>query len=143
MQGRAKGIRGVSSLFKVDLGDLSSKRVNDNLDSLKGHQFFLVPIKKDGTIRDVVEKATGKDYVKGSAFYQLSKPEMVQAYKKVCIRNKKSGFIYTGDNARKLLGLPNVDTKLKPDDLGKFDVFFQSTSVNRRLKAGTEMIVLK
>lgn len=142
-QNRAKGIRGTRSLFKLDVSDLSSKKVNDNLDSLKAHEYHLVSLKKDGTIRDVCEKITKADYVKGSAFYQLMKPETIQGYKKIIIRNKVSGYLYTGDKARKLLGLPDHELRLRPEDLGKFDIFVQSTSVNRRLIAGTDFIILK
>lgn len=142
-QNRAKGIRGTRSLFKLNVADLSSKKVNDSLDSLKAHEYHLVSLKKDGTIRDVCEKITKADYVKGSAFYQLMKPETIQGYKKIIIRNKVSGFLYTGDKARKLLGLPDHELRLRPEDLGKFDIFVQSTSVNRRLIAGTDFIVLK
>jgi len=142
MVDRSNGVRGTRSLFKVDISGLSSKKVNDNLDSLKGHEFQAVDLKKDGTIRDVVEKATKKDYVKGSAFYQLTKPETVQSYKKVAIRNKVSGYVYAGDKARQLLGLPDSDARIRPEDLGKFDVFVQSTSVNRRLIGGTTLLVI-
>jgi von Willebrand factor type A domain-containing protein len=142
MEGRKAGVRGTKSLFRVDISSLSSKKVNDNLDSLKGHEFQAVDLKKDGTIRDVVEKATKKDYVKGSSFYQLTKPEMVQSYKKIAIRNKVSGFVYVGDKARSFLGLPDSDAKIRPEDLGKFDVFVQSTSVNRRLIAGTTLLII-
>jgi hypothetical protein len=141
-QNRAKGIRGTRSLFKLDVSDLSSKKVNDNLDSLKAHEFQIVKIKRDCTIRDTVEQATGKDYIKGCAFYQLMKPETVQAYKKVIIRNKTSGYLYTGDKARKLLGLPDHELRLRPEDLGRFDIFVQSTSVNRKLIAGTDLVIL-
>jgi hypothetical protein len=142
-QNRAKGIRGTRSLFKIDTSNLSSKKVNDSLDSLKSHEFIAVALTKDGTIRDVVERATGEDYVKGSAFYQLSKPETVQSYKKVCIRNKISGYVYSGDKARKLLNLPDTDARIKPEGLAKFDIFVQSTSVNRKLIGGTTLIILK
>jgi hypothetical protein len=142
-ENRSKGIRGSRSLLKIDTSNLSSKKVNDNLDSLKKGEYQILDLKKDGTIRDVCEDITGTTYVKGSGFYQLTKAETIQVYKKVCIRNKRSGLIYTGPNARKLLNLPDQDARLKPEDLSKFDIFVQSTSFNRRLLGGTTLIILK
>jgi hypothetical protein len=142
-QNRAKGVRGSKSLFKIDTSKLSSKKVNDSLDSLKKHEYTEIDIRKDGSIKDIVEKETGVDYLKGSGFYQLTKPETIQAYKKVCIRNKNSGYVYTGPKARTLLSLPDHDARIRPEDLSKFDVFVQSTSVNRKLIAGTSLLVLK
>lgn len=142
-ENRTKGVRGTRSLFKIDTSNLSSRKVNETLDALKPADFEIVDVRKDGTIRDVVERETGKDYLKGTGFYQLTKPETIQAYKKVCIRNKISGYIYTGPKARQLLSLPDHDARIRPEDLSKFDVFVQSTSVNRKLIGGTTLIVLK
>lgn len=141
-QNRARGIRGTKSLFRIDTTNLSSKRVNDSLDSLKSGDYQLFPVMTEIRIDDFVEKVTGKPYAKGAAFYQLTKSETVQAYKKVCIRNKKSNFIYAGDRARTLLGLPTSEAKISPEHLGKFDVFVQSTSLNRKLVAGTDLLIL-
>ena len=77
----------------------------------------------------------------GSAFYQLTKPERVQGHKAICIREKHSGKVYSGDAARDLLGVPKGgEIKLYPGKVGNFDVFIQSTSVNRNLLPGTEVL---
>jgi hypothetical protein len=40
-----------------------------------------------------------------------------------------------------MLGLPRVgDARVRPGDHGKFDVFVQSTSVNRKLSYGTQVM---
>lgn len=142
MQARKSGVRGSKSLFVIDTSKLSSKKVNDNLDALKSSEYWVIEVRRDATIKDLVEREVGT-FVKGSAYYQLTKLETVQGYKKICIRNKISKYVYSGDKARKLLGLPDHDLKLKPEQLSKFDVFVQSTSVNRKLIGGTELIVLK
>lgn len=94
-------------------------------------------------IRDFVEqRLKGSAMLKGAAFYQLAKTELkVQGYKLIVIRDKDSGAIYAGTAARQLLGLPAVsDAKVHVDNLGKFDVFIQSTSVNRKVSAGTQVL---
>ena len=40
-----------------------------------------------------------------------------------------------------MLGLPNSDTKVKPGDFGDWRIFIQSTSINRKIKAGTSIFV--
>lgn len=92
-------------------------------------------------IRDFVEKKIGKTMLIGSAFYQLTKPERLQSHKSICIREKHSGKVYSGDAARDLLGVPKAgEIKLYPGKVGNFDVFIQSTSVNRNLLPGTEVL---
>jgi hypothetical protein len=94
-------------------------------------------------IRDFVEQKLKKIYIRGSVFYQLSKTEKVQDYKEIAIRDRIKGHIYTGSNARELLGLPEYgEIKLIPGSHGQYDVFIQSTSVNRKLVADTDVLIL-
>ena len=139
--GRAKGIRGTKTLFKLNV-DISSKEVKNNLDELPKSDYTIVNVFRVQQIRDAVENGTGQ-FVKGTAYYQLTKPETVQAYKQICIRDKKTQKVYSGTNARSLLGFPSGDVRVKPENLGKFDIFVQSTSVNRKVVPGTSLIVLK
>lgn len=84
----------------------------------------------------------GYIYVKGAAFYQLIKTEKkVQPYKMVALRVKTSGKIYSGSEARVMLGI-DVDktVRLVPGDHGKFDVFIQSTSYTRKIPAGSQVL---
>jgi hypothetical protein len=105
---------------------------------------FPVAAKEDGEqIRDFVEKRlAGKSMLKGAAFYQLVKTEdKVQDYKLIAIRDKDSGAIYCGPEARDLIGLPRVgDARVRPDTAGKWQVFVQSTSVNRKVNGGTSVL---
>ena len=82
---------------------------------------------------------TRKQYQKGTAFYQLMKPEKaVQDYKVIVIRNKITKAVYAGQAARDLLNLPIVGTiKLIPGNHGEWDIYIQSTSLNRILLPGT------
>ena len=92
-------------------------------------------------IRDFILKHR-MEYLKGAAFYQLTKTEpRVQHNKMVAIRDRKTGAIYAGDEARKMIGLPtNRNARLHPGDHGNYDIFIQSESVNRKLVAGTGVL---
>ena len=96
----------------------------------------------DCKIRDAII-GHGKEWIKGAAFYQLIKTEKkVQDYKLVALRVKTSGKVYCGADARSMLGIGQAvgTVRLVPGDHGKFDVFIQSTSVNRKIPAGTEVM---
>ena len=94
-------------------------------------------------IRDYVEQKLKKVYIRGSVFYQLTKTEKVQDYKEIAIRDRIKGHVYTGASARDLLGLPEYgEIKLIPGSHGQYDVFIQSTSVNRKLVADTDVLIL-
>ena len=99
------------------------------------------PSENDMQIRAFIENK-GINYQKGKAFYQLTKPEKaVQDYKVIVIKDKKAGKTYAGAVARDLLGLPHVGTaKVSPGDHQGFDVYIQSTSVNRKLPEGSRVL---
>lgn len=107
-------------------------------------QLFPVSTKEDGgAIREFVEsRLAGAPMLKGAAFYQLVKTEdKIQDYKLVAIRDKDSGQIFCGPEARDLIGLPRYgDARVRPDTAGKWQVFVQSTSVNRKVNAGTQLM---
>ena len=51
----------------------------------------------------------GHAYRTGGAFYQLSKSEKIQARKQIAVLEKKTDRVYTGPEARALLGLPDTE----------------------------------
>lgn len=110
------------------------------------HEVSLWPVsdKEEGTqIRDFVEKRlNGAAMLKGAAFYQLVKTEdKIQDYKLIAIRDKDSGQIFCGPEARALIGLPSFgDARVRPDTAGKWQVFVQSTSVNRKVSGKTSLM---
>lgn len=142
MRSRATGLRGTKSLFSLDLSNLNSNVVKLTLDSLKSSEFMLIPVHKDSAIKVCVESWTQKPYTIGSAYYQLTKSETVQPYKQVCIQEKKTGKVYSGDKARQIIGLPNSTVKISAMNHPLYDIFLQSTSSNRKLVSGTKLIVL-
>ena len=80
--------------------------------------------------------------LKGAAFYQLVKTEdKIQDYKLIAIRDKDTGQIFCGPEARALIGLPEYgDARVRPDTAGKWQVFVQSTSVNRKVTGNTQVM---
>lgn len=139
---RAKGTTSTDK-FYADLSTTSLKEVKAALvDISKQVDVYVVDSNNDGVqIRDFVE-AQGVPYVKGCAFYELSKTETVQDYKQIAIRDKVSGAVYSGFAARDMLGLPHHgEVKLAPGQHGQYNIFVQSTSFNRKLVKGTNVMI--
>lgn len=84
-------------------------------------------------------------YRPGNAHYLLVKSEKVQDHKQVLVLDTTDGQVYGGPQARALLGLPNTpgDIRVRPDRTNRFKVFIQSTSTNRKLHIGDEVLYLK
>lgn len=137
---RASGEKHVRSFFV----NLSQVNVNDvkQLDDLSQNVTVLT-VDRDDDIKSFLERKIGY-FKKGAAFYQLiggkDHADKVQDYKKILIMEKGKSQVFGGDDARQVLGLPDATTKVRPGDLNKFDLFIQSTSTNRKVKAGTKII---
>lgn len=142
MQARSKGERGLKSLFTIDAANLTKTTVKKQLQELNPNEYELLQVRQDSDIRTYVEKYL-KKYTVGSGYYKLTKKETVQASKNILIRDSKTGKVYAGDNARTMLGLPKTEIKVAPGDFGDWDIYIQSTSVNRKLIKGTDLVVLK
>jgi len=145
MVGRSSGIRGTRSLFSTGGIDTLNKNTVKaaRLRPLARDTYDVLKVDKAYPIREWVQEQ-GHHYLVGKAFYQLTKAETVQPQKTVAIRNRKSGRFHTGPEARNLLGLSQVDNdRVKPDLNPEYDIFIQSTSVNRKLVPGTKLLLLK
>ena len=143
MAARAKGLRSTKNLFDLDVTKLDSTTVATTLTQLAATQYLLIPVQSDSVIKPLVESWTKQPYVSGASYYQLTKPEKIQSYKQICVQDKVNGKVYSGVNARNLLNLPNQEVKVNPASHGTFDIFVQSTSVNRKLIKGTKLLVIK
>ena len=100
---------------------------------------YVVEDKFNGAmIRDFILSKRMK-FLKGSAFFQLTKTEAKLGHDKIILlRDKATGNYFGGANARTMLGLPTAqNARLHPGDHGQFDIFIQSKSVNRKLVAGS------
>jgi hypothetical protein len=141
MTGRSKGVRSTKDLFSLG-ADIDRTAVRRNLTALDKRKYDLIPVFKDDYIRPYVE-SRGLSYDIGNGYYQLMKPERIQSGKKIAIREKATGKVYSGPEARNMLGLPDTEVKVKPDVSPDFDIFIQSTSVNRKLIQGTELLYMR
>lgn len=137
---RSKGVTSSKS-FYADLRDVTLADVKRNMEDIT-KDVAIWPVKNAGSeIRTFCEFKNGGNYLKGAAFYELTKPEKVQDYKKIVIRHQRTHKVYGGEAARHMLGLPDFgEVRLRPGDHGKYDIFIQSTSVNRKLMKGTEVV---
>lgn len=155
--GVTRGVRSTNS-FYADMANVAKKQVVSVMTNISSEVRVWPVTKFDQSkgpldrkgyrvaeIGPFVEYKTGTIYQRGSAFYELMKPEKaVQATKLIVVRSRKDGAVYSGQSARDLLGLPFQGTiKLSPGDHGDWDIFIQSTSSNRHLPVGTRVLYWK
>lgn len=142
-QGRTTGTKSTRT-FYTSVANITEADVKKLGDISSEVQLFPVSTKENATqIRDFIEsRLNGSPMLKGAAFYQLVKTEdKIQDYKLVAIRDKETGQIFCGPEARDLIGLPRYgDARVRPDTAGKWQVFVQSTSVNRKVTGNTQVL---
>jgi hypothetical protein len=142
MVGRAQGIRGSRAVFSVGAEAVNKDTIKAaGLAAVDPSGYRLIPVTRDAAIRDWVVEC-GHTYRTGGAFYQLSKSEKIQARKQIAVLEKKTDRVYSGPEARALLGLPDVEVRVKPDHNDDFTIFVQSTSVNRKLVPNTRLLLM-
>lgn len=135
MTARAAGIRSTKTFFQtVSAKDLKREDVKENLIEVKSRSYKIVlnDSPKVEKIQELVISKVGK-YEVGKAYYHLIKKETIHASKEIVIQDAKSGKVYRGSEARKLLQLPTTSVAVAPGDFGMWNIFVQSTSVNRNV----------
>jgi hypothetical protein len=140
---RSNGSLSVSNFYvQPDLSSLTKTQVKKNLADLSTH-FKSFEVTSESEVRDFVQKKTKKPYVIGSAYYQLMKTEKkVQPTKNILLRDKTTGAVYGGPEARALIGLPaTANATVEPGNHANYDIFIESTSTNRILPRGTKVLV--
>jgi uncharacterized protein YegL len=146
---RASGKRAVTGFFTTDMSKVDVKSLSALKDLSKG--FARWTVDKERSIREFVNtklqaspalrKKLGNEYQPGRGFYELTKPETVQPRKNIAILDKKTKAIFGGDQARKVLGMPNgSNVKVKPGNHMNYSIFVESTSNNRKLVRGTTLL---
>lgn len=141
--GRSAGIKVSKSLFQPNT-NFSVSDAKKSLDELMPNDYYIFPVSKKIAVKPFVEQwMPTEGYRVGSAYYQLTKPEKIQHHKQVILQEKLSGRLYAGDKSRQLLALPNYEVLVDPATHSKFNIFVQSTSINRNLVPGTNLIVIK
>lgn len=144
LKGRSVGATRSSNFFEAKVDPAQAKLVKQALTDVQG-DFKQLPVTTNTpkVIKAFVEYM-GLRFMKGRAFYQLTKPEKVQHHKEVLLKELKTGKIYGGSEAREILGLPQwQEVKVKPADFSDWQIFVQSTSDNRKLMDGTTLLWLK
>lgn len=129
--------------FYADLSEVTIREVKTAAVDISSQvEVYEIDAANDGAqIRDFVIDQ-GVPFTKGCAFYELKKTETVQGYKQIAIRDKSTGAVYSGFGARDLLGLPHTgDVKLAPGSHGNYEIYVQSTSVNRKLTKGMGLMI--
>lgn len=142
MMGRTQGIRGSRAVFSTGAEAVNQDTIKAaGLTPVDPSKYQLIPVARNAAIREWVTEC-GHTYRTGAAFYQLSKSEKIQAQKQIAVLEKKTDRVYTGPEARSLLGLPDAEARVKPDHNDDFTIFVQSTSVNRKLVANTRLLLM-
>jgi hypothetical protein len=138
---RSAGTNSSNRLF-IDTKNLSVADVKQSLVEDNSFRKYAVTATTAQPIREYTESVTGRGYILGSVFYQLTKPETIQSQKQIAIRNKQDGKVYSGANARQVLGLPSYGfANVRPGDFGDWEIYIQSTSVNSKLIPGQNFLM--
>lgn len=141
---RAVGATKSANFFEAKIDPQQAVQVKKSLTNING-DFVQLPVttQTPKVIKDFVEHYKLR-FMKGRAFYQLTKPEKVQHHKEILLKEVKTGNIYGGSEARGILGLPQwQEVKVKPADFSDWQIFVQSTSDNRKLMDGTTLLWLR
>ena len=141
--GRTKGVKSTSTFYS-NIANVTAAEVKAALKDISA-EVSLWPVlssESGAEIRPFVEKRLGGPMLKGAAFYQLNKTEnTVQDNKMILIKEKSTGTVYFGPAARQMLGLPTVgNARVVPGAHGGWEVYIQSTSVNRKLVSGSTVL---
>jgi hypothetical protein len=134
---RSVGHKSVKNFYTTDLSNLSKTELS-KMDDVS-YRFRKWNVDREVDIKTFVE-AHGITFFIGAGYYAVTKKEQLRSGRNVLVREKGTNRIFGGQQARTLLGIPAGEVFVTPGNHANFDVFFQSTSVNRRLVRGTELL---
>lgn len=155
--GRARGQRGSRNIFSTGADAVNKATVQAALTPLPGDKYRLIPVvPAEGTVKDekgqypkirvdkFIREDCGMKFQLGTVFYQWNKREKVQPQKQLAVVEKATDKVYTGtgDEIRRMIGLPDMSVTQKADPNPKYDIFVQSTAPNRNLVAHTKVLVM-
>ena len=113
------------------------------LEPVHPSRFQVLGVDADCAIKAFVND-NGLDFRTGRGFYEFKKTVVIQPYKEIVLVNNETGSMFSGAQARIMVGLPEEGTggnvKLRPGALGGYTTYVQSTSHNRKLLAGTTFL---
>jgi hypothetical protein len=136
---RSVGLKSVDNFYvQTDLSNLKKSDLKKLVDVQA--RFKAWTVEKEADVKTFVEDH-GKKFVIGATFYALTKKEKVQPQKAVLIQEKGTKAVYAGQEARDLIGLPKgINATVEPGNHANYDIYVQSTSVNRKLVRGTKVL---
>jgi hypothetical protein len=102
-------------------------------------RFQVMTVDNDVAIKKFVEDH-GVTFKVGRGFYEFTKRVEVSEKKEIIIQHKKTGDFFTGKVARRIAKIPDGRCHVSPSDVPDYNIFIQSTSYNRVLKAGTKFL---
>jgi len=136
--------RGLDRAFGTLLGRAPTATTykKKDLEAVPAWRFQVLKVDEDASIKDFVEEHVGEgSFLPGRGFYEFTKPEEVQDHKEIIVQEVTTGDMFTGDKAKDMIGAPKTGTvKISPKKIGPYRAFIQSTSYNRKLKAGTHFL---
>lgn len=135
---RGMGMKSTKNFFTTDLSSLKKSDLS-KLADLSGN-FKSWVVNREVDIKAFVE-SHGCRFVLGAGYYQVTKKEKLRTGRNVLVREKGTNRIFGGAQARQVLGIPSGEVIVTPGNHANFDIFFQSTSVNRKLVRGTELLL--
>lgn len=123
----------------VASGDIDESK----LEPVHPSRFQVLDVEEACPIKTFVH-ANSLEFRTGRGFYEFIKTVKIQNYKEVVLVNNASGSMFSGAQARTMLGLPKEGeggtVSLHPGSLKGYTAFIQSTSHNRKLLPGTKFL---
>jgi hypothetical protein len=160
MTGRQQGRRGSRTVFSTGTDAVNDQTVTAALSTgalqpLQRGTYTLLDVTTREQTRPFVERR-GHTYQNGRLYYQLTKTENIQPQKRIVVVNKRIGDAYADEtseivggqqvgspNLRRMIGLPEMHVKVRPDFNPDFAIFVQSTAPNRNLIPGQQAFLLQ
>lgn len=155
MTGRASGMRSTTSLYSMAAPDV--KDLKAALTPMTPGSYFFETVTaedlaqvENGRIDQFMQLKTGQPYFPGRTYYQMTKRERIQPNKKLAVaayNGRKEWDVYVGEAARSALGLPaasmNQEVRVSPGRFRGYEVYVLSTSMNRKLHAGSRVLTMR
>jgi len=143
MTARASGVRGTRSVFSTGKDAVNKQTVSKALNALNAGDYSVHTVLMKTRIDDFVNNVLGLNYSVGMGYYQLTKTENIQPQKNIIVREISTGKLFGGREARNLIGLPDTNIRVKPQDNPEYEIYVQSTSLNRNLMPNTRLLIKK
>jgi len=107
----------------------------DGLVPVDAARFQVLHVERKCSIKDFITE-NSLIFKTGRGFYEFTKPETISNKKEVVLVDKKTGDMFSGQEAFDMIGAGGSG-KVKPAALEEWGVFVHSTSYNRVLVADT------